>query len=189
MERKVFGAEVKKVDEENLTVEHFITTERLDRSREILRANGMRVKGRVVVLMAHGSSSAGTEPIAKNLELRKGVFKDENGVVAKTQFFDGSRLTPPDSTGRRLFEKATQGYMPNWAVGYIPLKWEDRTDASGRYREITEWELLEYSSVGVGTNPDAVVTLGFKVIEEKESVLGRIVHRILEHPNTKIERR
>jgi len=160
MEHKTLATVVKSFSDEELTVEHFISTELRDRGGDVMKADGMRVRGKVVVLMAHGYSSQGQEPIAKPVSISKGEFRGNPGIVAKTRFFDGSHLTPPDNTGRRLYEKVRDGYIPNWSIGYKAIKWEDGRDAGGSYRLVTEWELLEYSPVGVPMNPDAQTIYG-----------------------------
>jgi hypothetical protein len=87
IERKIFEAEIKEFNEKDLTVEHFISTERRDRGRDILYADGMKVEGRPVVLFQHGFNDAiGSEPIAKNIWLKKGEFKNRKGILAKNQF-------------------------------------------------------------------------------------------------------
>jgi hypothetical protein len=155
MEHKIFHAEIKEFDDANLIVTHFISTERRDRGGDVMRAAGMKIGGKVVVLLAHGFSNLGQEPIAKPLKIWSETFKGSPGICARTQFYDGSRLTPPDNTGRRLYEKARNGYMPNWSIGWLPLKWEDSHGPHGEmYRDVSEWELLEYSPVGVPMNPD-----------------------------------
>lgn len=154
MEHKVFSAEVKGFDDQNLVVTHFISTERVDRGGDIMMSDGMKISGRVVVLLAHGFSNLGQEPIAKPINIWKDSFKGNQGIAAKTQFYDGSHLTPPDNTGRRLFEKAKEGYLVNWSIGYIPLKWELEKINGQEVRRVLEWELLEYSPVGVPMNPD-----------------------------------
>jgi hypothetical protein len=122
------------------------------------------------VLLAHGFSNLGQEPIAKPLNLWPGNFKGSPGIMAKTQFYDGSHLTPPDNTGRRLYEKARNGFMPNWSIGWIPLKWEDGQGPHGeRFRDVLEWELLEYSPVGVPMNPECVNTDSCGNLCQKES--------------------
>jgi len=150
-ETKVFDAEVKEFSEKDLTVTHFISTEKKDRGGDIMRVDGMKIRGRPVVLLAHGYSEMGQEPVAKPLSIKKGEFKGNKGIVAKTQFY-------PDEIGRRLWEKTTQGYMPNWSIGFIPLKKiviPNKDPEGWAGRDITEWELLEYSPVGVPMNPDA----------------------------------
>jgi len=148
-EVKVFQAEIKESNEKDLTVTHFISTEKKDRGGDIMRADGMRVRGRPVVLLSHGYSNMGQEPIAKPLSIKKGEFKGNKGIMATTQFY-------PDELGKRLWEKTTQGYMPSWSIGFIINKKMDLQDEAGNYgRDIKEWELLEYSLVGVPMNPDA----------------------------------
>jgi len=85
-------------------------------------------------------------------------------VQAKTQFY-------PDELGTRLWDKCAHGYIPNWSIGWIPLKEEFITEKDGgRTRLVSEWELLEYSLVGVPMQPDAqnVEKMGdilFKVLD------------------------
>jgi len=154
-EIKIFPSIVKQFDDSNLIVEHFISTEKPDRVGDIVRADGMRISGKPVVLFGHGYGPIGNEPIAKPLEVRKGEFNGNPGLIARTQFYDGSHLTPPDNTGQRLYEKVKNGFLPNWSIGFIPLKYQEIETNGKRGREILEWELLEYSLVAVPANPDA----------------------------------
>jgi len=148
-ETKIFSdVEVKEFDEKTLTVEHFISTETRDRGGDIMKADGMLIRGRPVVLLAHGFSGMGQEPVAKPLKIEAGAFKGKKGILARTQFY-------PDATGRRLWEKTTKGFMPNWSIGYLVLEKEDFRDEEGPGRIIKKWELLEYSPVGVSMNPEA----------------------------------
>jgi hypothetical protein len=159
---KEFHAEVKSRDDANLIVEHFISTERRDRQGDIVRASGMRVNGKPVVLLGHGRGDMGSEPVAKPLSIKRGEYQGSRGVLAKTQFF-------PDDTGRRLYQKTVEGYMPNWSIGFMildakPLKGQREGDLDGR--DIREWELLEYSLVGVPANPDAQTVKEFEQLKE-----------------------
>lgn len=151
----VFTSIVKSYDEENLVIEHFISTENPDRGNDVVRANGMVVRGKPVVLKAHGwDPDTGTEPIAKALEIKVDKLEDGTpGIKAKTQFFN-------DETGQRLFKKAKEGYMPNFSIGFRPL---DSSPRKGGGRDIKKWEILEYSQCGVPMNPDAAV--GVKSID------------------------
>jgi len=156
---KVFDAVVKSVDEEALIVEHFISTETPDRHGDIVRAKGMQVKGKPVVLLGHGWDTMGREPIAKPLGFdKRAEHKGVPGIIAKTQFFD-------DDVGRRLFRKTTEGFMPNWSIGFLPIKMRPMQDDTGqeiRGRDIQVWELLEYSLVAVPAQPDAQTMPGRK---------------------------
>ncbi len=155
--RKVCESQVKEFNEEKLTVTHFISSESPDRGGDILYAGknkkgqGMIMLGRPVVLQQHGWGQMGMEPIAKPLSIRVAKFKGRNGIEAETQFF-------ADDLGKRLWAKTTQGFMPNWSVGWRPMegKVEVKQDEEGKeIRHVYEWELLEYSIVGVPMQPDA----------------------------------
>jgi hypothetical protein len=182
MERKFYMAEVKEYDDQDLTVTHFISTEVRDRGGDVLKADGMKIRGKVVVLFAHGQSSYGQEPIGKPLRIWPDTFKGSRGICARTQFYDGSHLNPPDSTGKRLYEKCKEGFLPNWSIGWIPLKWEDHASEGQRGRNIFEWELLEYSPVGVPMNPDATnfdsaqSALSYKALGDKREPPKVMVH-------------
>jgi len=147
MERKVFSdVETKGMDD--FQVEALISTERRDRGGDILLADGMKITGTPVVLMAHGTGPMGQEPIAKPIFIKK-TDTPKKGILARIQFF-------PDDVGKRLWKKIVEGYLVNWSIGWLPLKWDYRTEPGGeRTRIVSEWELLELSPVAVGMNPEA----------------------------------
>ena len=176
LQRKVCDSEIKEFDEKDLSVVHFISSELPDRGGDILYAAknskgaGMVMFGRPVVLQQHGWGEMGMEPIAKPISIKVTKFKDRNGIECKTQFF-------PDDLGKRLFKKTSEGYMPNWSVGWRPM--EGKMEVKGDIRHIYEWELLEYSIVGVPMQPDAqtgeVESFLFKMIPEEEDRFGELV--------------
>jgi Caudovirus prohead serine protease len=149
IEHKTFAAEVKAFDDANLIVENFISTEHKDRGGDIMRAKGMKIVGKPVVLMLHGRGPMGSEPVAKPLSITVDEFKGQPGILAKTQFF-------PDETGQRLYQKIKGGFMPNWSIGYMVDESKDlMRDGNYDGRDVTKWQLLEYSPVGVPMNPFA----------------------------------
>lgn len=162
---KVFQSEIKESNETDLTITHFISTEEKDRGGDIMRADGMKIKGKPVVLLQHGRDGrVGREPIAKPLSIGPGMHNGTKGILAKTQYF-------PDETGKRLWKKAVDGYMPNFSIGYITIKAVDLDNYSGR--DVLEWELLEYSQVGVPMNSgattlDVMAELQFKIMPEED---------------------
>jgi hypothetical protein len=121
-----------------------------------MRADGMILPGRPVVLKQHGKDpQTGYEPIAKPLSIKVATNdKGVKGILVKTKYYDGSTLIPPDNTGRRLYEKARDGYMPYWSIGFIKPK-GNRIEGKGM--EYTYWECVEYSQVGVPDNIGAEV--------------------------------
>jgi hypothetical protein len=155
IEYKLFEAEVKAFDDENLILSHFISTEHKDQGRDVMRAKGMRTIGRPVVLHLHGRGPMSSEPIAKPLSLTIDEFKGQPGILAKTQFY-------PDDTGQRLYQKNKDGYMVNWSIGYSVDESKDiYKDGRFDYRDVTKWTLHEYSPVGVGMNPFAQTVKDF----------------------------
>ena len=157
-EIKQFTSEIKSVDEENLIIEHFISTEQEDRSKDIMLADGMVINGKVVVLKEHGMGSMAGEPIAKPLSITTGVNeKGVKGIIAKTQYF-------PDEEGKRLFLKAKDGYMPNFSIGFIPLISSPKSNGG---RLVKKWEIVEYSQVAVPDNPGATTkSLDFRIVKK-----------------------
>lgn len=160
MEHKFFSVKVLDANEAELTVRHFISTDMQDRSGDIMEPSGMMLDGTPSVLKQHGKDpDVGGEPIARCLGLEVGEDAEgHKGIIATTQYYDGSHLTPPDNTGRRLFEKARDDYMPYWSIGFAAEKWK-AVPGSGGGRHITQWHLYEYSQVGV---PDNVSAKGIK---------------------------
>jgi len=158
MERKFFSVKVLEADESTLTVKHFISTDMQDRSGDIMDPTGMVLDGTPSVLKQHGKDpDTGGEPIAKCLGLEVGVDSEgHKGIIATTQYYDGTNLVPPDNTGRRLFEKARDDFMPYWSIGFAAERWKA---IPGGGRHVTKWHLYEYSQVGV---PDNVSAKGIK---------------------------
>jgi hypothetical protein len=172
--RKTYEAEVKAFDDKELIIEHFISTEDVDRSGDVVKADGMTLDGWPVVLKQHGKDvMIGAEPIAKPLELKIGTNKNgKKGIIAKTKYF-------PDEIGKRLYEKAKTGYMPYWSIGFgINKAFPNKTGG----QDVTSWVLFEYSQVGVpdnvnadvikakgleaGTKPEDIITFAIKAKDE-----------------------
>lgn len=162
IEHKVFPGEVLSFDDKTLTLEHFISTETQDSGGDVMIAEGMEQRGSVVVLFQHGlDPKFGNEPIAKCLGVRVGANKQgKKGLIAKTQYYDGSKLDPPDNTGHRLYEKDKAGIMPNWSIGYEVVS----SDPISGGRKVSKWRLHEYSKVAIGMNAEAVSDFGSKML-------------------------
>lgn len=159
--KKVYKAEIKGFNDKDLILTHFISTEQEDRSKDIVHADGVRFDGVPVVLKQHGlDPDIGMEPIAKSLGLAVGTNSSGvKGIVATTQYYDGSSLVPPDNTGRRLYEKAKNGFMPYWSIGF---RIEDGTPRPGGGIDIKRSLVYEYSQVAVPDNVGAEVIKSFE---------------------------
>jgi len=162
IETKVFPSEVLKHDDENLIIEHFISTEKQDAGGDIMRADGMKLYGKPVVMLNHGlvgmnrlgiGIDSMAEPIAKPLGFRPGVSPAGNkGIIATTKYYDGSKLPTPDNTGRRLYEKARDGFMPNWSIDFKSIEFVPLADGG---RDVKTWVCYGYSQVPTGLNDEA----------------------------------
>ena len=170
LQYKQFVGEVKSWDDQTLTIEHFISTEMQDSVGDIMLASGMKMRGIPVVLFLHGlDPKFGHEPIASAVGISVGTNKSGvKGIVAKTKYYDGSKLNPPDSTGQRLYDKAKNNVMPNWSIGFNSVK--ERPTKGGRIVE--EWELFEYSQVSVACN-EQCTTLAGDVPEVKFMIIEK----------------
>jgi hypothetical protein len=146
---KSFDHIVKGYNDDEMTVEHFISSEKQDYIGDILKSDGMVLKGKPVVLLQHGRGFMGGEPIAKPLWIRKGKKGKENGIEANTKFFDDEQ-----GVGKRLYQKTKEKYMPNWSVGFKAIHGKIKDNPNGRFI-FEKWLLMEYSLVGIGENPDA----------------------------------
>jgi HK97 family phage prohead protease len=151
MERKTFDIEIKHINQDTLTVETCISSERLDRVGDIMIQDGMTVEegSRPVVLFAHGfSESMGQEPIAKILRLWKGEQGGYKATFASIQFYDG-----PNE--RRLYDKLINGYIHSFSIGYAVDEFYPINNGTGR--RVVKWRLLEISLVAIPAQIDAHV--------------------------------
>jgi HK97 family phage prohead protease len=166
METKTFiKSEIENIDEENLRIRHYISTPTKDRYGDVVNPFGFNetdFRKQPVVFFGHRSREL---PIGKNLELKA----TDKGVMALTQFDRKSELA------NEVFRLNKEGFLSAWSIGYIPKKEylkeikDDNGNVTESYNYIENWDLLEYSSVPIPANPDAV-NLMLKDIHSKELI-------------------
>lgn len=141
------------IDVNKRTIEHYISTETVNRYGYVLKNSGMRKENyskNPIVLYQHSTGGFFETPkpseviIGKNLELRN----DGKGIIALTQF-DESELAED------IFQMNVAGYMNAWSVGWEGIGDDSFIDVNG-VDTVFEWDLLEYSAVIIPANPDAV---------------------------------
>jgi HK97 family phage prohead protease len=164
MEYKNFIVIEKSFSDKDMTITHYISTVTPDRFGDIVNPFGMdadNFRKNPIVLFGH-SHNARSNVIGKNIAL----FPDDFGVKAITKFAD----TP---AGKDLYILNREGYLNAWSIGFIPKKTKTQSttinNQPGTYNIIDEWELLEYSSVAIPANPDAL-NLMMKEIKSPEIV-------------------
>lgn len=136
---------VKKIDIDKRTIEHVISTGVEDRDGDIINPKGWILDEFLknpVVLFGHRHD---LPPIARAVKLRAG----EDGLETLTMF-------PPKGISQvsdTVFDLNRLGYLRSWSVGFDPVEFNIREDGGINF---IEQKLLEYSSVPVPANPDAV---------------------------------
>jgi HK97 family phage prohead protease len=162
MEYKNFIVTEKSFSDKDMTMTHYISTVTPDRFGDIVNPFGMdadNYRKNPIVLFGHSHNARGNI-IGKNITL----LPDDFGVKAITKFAD----TP---AGKDLYILNKEGYLNAWSIGFIPKKTKTQNttinNQPGTYNIIDEWELLEYSSVAIPANPDAL-NLMYKEIKSAE---------------------
>jgi HK97 family phage prohead protease len=182
MEYKNFIATEKSFNDKDMTITHYISTVTPDRFGDIVNPFGMdadNFRKNPIVLFGHSHNTRGNI-IGKNIAL----FPDDFGVKAITKFAD-------TSAGKDLYILNKEGFLNAWSIGFIPKKTKTQSttinNQPGTYNIIDEWELLEYSSVAIPANPDAL-NLMVKEIKSPE-VLQELSWGIINNEIEKINNR
>ena len=143
----------KEINSKERSIKHYISKKNIDRGGDIVLPDSINDKNYAknpIVLFNHN----GDRPVGKSL-WRKA---DGEGVLSKTQFG-----TTPDADDIYLLN--VEGILNAWSIGFIPKKWD--WDEEAKVTTFTDIELLEYSSVSVPMNQDAV-SEGLKMVKSIE---------------------
>lgn len=145
--KKFFASvpEVKKIDEDARTIEHIISTGSEDRDGDTINPKGWILDEFLknpVVLFGHRHD---LPPIARAVKLKA----SEKGLETLT-LFPPKGISPVSDT---VFDLNRLGFLRSWSVGFDPVTFTILEDGGMAFEE---QKLLEYSSVPVPANPDAV---------------------------------
>jgi len=152
MIKKQFAGKAESDDEER-TVTATISTGIVDRENEVLLPKGAdfeRYLENPVVLWAHEYRDT---PIAKAMWIKKG----SKYIQAKAKFADTVKA-------EEIYQLFKGGFLKAFSVGFLPKETHQPTPEEIKkhpeWAEVTKiydrWELLEFSAVPVGTNPEAL---------------------------------
>ena len=155
-------------------VVHYISTAAVDRDHEVLDPKGVQLKHykkNPQVLWSHDPRDP-DNIIGKNIWINQ----DQKGLVALTQF------ALSNEKASKVYNLYKDGFLKAWSVGFVPLvgrrpKSDEKLTIvigedlkPGEIRYVHEkWELLEYSAVGVPSNPEALteqVAKGYELTDE-----------------------
>jgi phage head maturation protease len=149
------------IDTSKMIVRSVITTDRPDRSGDIIIPAGLRNAEEFllnpVVLWAHNRSAVPPIGTCAWLDVQP------HRVVAETRFAQG---VPFAEDVFRLYE---QKILKGWSIGFIPRRTQ-RIPFPGVGLRVDQWELLEYSAVPIPENPGAL-TLAIQKGYVKDRIL------------------
>lgn len=150
---------IKNVDVEHGTAEVTASSDRLDRHRERVQADGMVVPKpkRVPLVSSHQYSD-----LMNQIGDATDITRVDNEIVARPRWFIGMG-NPQADWGYQLVKLGAAAF----SIGFQPLEWEDADlsdektlqavlDRKMPLRDHTKWELAELSQVIVPANTDAV---------------------------------
>jgi HK97 family phage major capsid protein/HK97 family phage prohead protease len=142
-----FAHGFKGVDPKRRTVHHAITTRAVDRDGDVVLPQGGRFEDyrkNPVVFFNHGASQA---PIGRCLSLAV----NDDDVTAVTLFADHEEAD-------RIYRLIKDGFLRAWSMGFLIAETSrEKVFPHQSGRTISAWSLLEYSSVGIPSNPEALV--------------------------------
>lgn len=155
-------------------VVHYISTAALDRDHEIMKPSGAELRHyrkNPMVLWSHDPRDP-DNIVGKNIWINM----DQKGLVALTQF------ALAQEKAAKVYNLYRDGFLRAWSVGFTPLKGKKPAKDEkftfimgdppkpGEVMYVHEkWALLEYSAVGVPSNPEALteqVAKGYELTDE-----------------------
>lgn len=171
--------EIKSIDEEKKIIWHKISSEVIDRMGDIIRIDGIKTKEfekKPSVLYGHDYGFFGSMAPLSVIGSNVGFRKKEKYLYAGTQFLN----TDTDKISQGLKDLVNDNWylhqqkLLGWSIGFIALKTEEIKDKDGNVTglDFKECELLEYSSVIIPANQDAVDEAFRKGMVSKECVEG-----------------
>lgn len=156
--------EVKTIDIDNRRIDFIISTDAVDRMGDTVSVEGWDLKAfkkNPVVLFGHDHSSP---PVGKALRVKvEEVRKGKLALVSQAEFMS-QEISP---FAFSIFQMFVEGFMKATSVGFIPMEFQFTEDQEKRPFGIdfTKQELIEFSTVPVPANPEALVDARSKGID------------------------
>jgi hypothetical protein len=144
----------------------WISTEAIDRDREIVRARGLNesiYQYNPIVTLGHRYD---LPPVGRSLWRKRVKDGGLTGVKAKTQYPPRPEdWSEPVWTPDAAFTLVQSGLMSGKSIGFLPVKFHvpssheiaQKPELQGVARVIDEWLLLEYACTWLPTNAQAIV--------------------------------
>jgi len=168
-----YGLRVSEVDEGERIVDAVISTDTIDRMKEVLLPRGAildNFKKNPVVPWGHDSSEP---PVGKALKINRG----RNAITARIKFATTQRA-------EEVWQLFKGGFLRAFSVGFRPIKGHEPTPEEIKRKPAwaeaqyiyDKWELLEFSPVTIPANPEALAV----AIKNKELLLSDEIKNDLE---------
>ena len=147
-----FDFEVKGGDAGTRQIEAIASAPSIDRDGEIISIEALKaallgyMKNPVVLAGHQHKTSDGTSPVIGHCVATR---VDSAGLHITVEF-------AKTTLGEEYLGLYAEKHQRAFSVGFMPLKWEDRSVDGKMVRVFTEIELLEISCVAVGSNRDAL---------------------------------
>ncbi len=169
--RKSFDTEILDVAPGRREVVACISTAAIDRDAEVVLPHGLMKKhyGGLTVFYDHDT--------AKPLGVTQWVKQADGRVLAKYRASDKTQLA------RDMFALAQDGVLKSYSIGFLPKAYSAPTPEELRLRPelkaarrvYRQWELLEFSLVGIAANPEAtMLAISKKVSPQTWAALGAL---------------
>lgn len=155
MKHVSYTAKLVSIDREARTIVARISTDIVDRDKEVLLPKGAILdfyRKNPVVLWAHEYNS---KPIGRALWVKI----EGPALLAKVEF-------APSEEAMKVFELYADKYLNAWSVGFLPVDGKGHAPTEQDIRQHPdwagarwiheEWDLLEFSAVSVPSNPNAL---------------------------------
>src|SRR5262249_5893495 len=143
---------LKGIDDKRRVLRHRISAQIVDRDGDVVVSSGGQVKAFLehnpVVFLNHAARGL---PIARSLD----VITGRTEVEAETQFAGLDQMHPTAETVYRLSRAAFMHARPMGVTADTAHVSREAMFPGQRGRTIKQWELLEYSAVGIPANPQA----------------------------------
>lgn len=142
-------------NEKDRTLEHYVSTEDVNRYGYRLKNSGINetnFRKNPVVLYQHslGGFCESVPTPEKLIVANNQLFRqDGKGVIAKTKFL-------PTALGDEIMEFNKNGWMKAWSVSWGFLNPDDNFINEDNIPTVLEWDIREYSAVIIPGNPGAV---------------------------------
>jgi hypothetical protein len=157
---------------ENREAEFVISSESVDTYKTVFVAAGAdfkRYEDNPIVAYGHRTWSDNPDMILGTSE----VFQEGTLTIGKVRFEDEE--TNP--TAEKIWKKVQKGTLRMASIGANVLEWRYGDETKGEDKSVvyfTRWELLEWSIVPIGSNPDSLKRELQNVEEIRKELLGDI---------------